>query len=123
MIFFLQALLMSILPFYRVDFPVDRFPKEFEYVEYDNGHEIDKTVVKEGDQTYAALKTFIFEEKAGWRYDLNTYANVRVFSAKDVKINCLKDAVVINYEKEKPDKWVQISKDVKGACPTPGENP
>ena len=116
-IFFLKAVLMSVLPFYRVGFPVHKIPKQFTYVEYDNGRATEEHLVKEGDDTYVSLNNLLTRERAGWRYDFNTYANARVFSSHVMTINCLKNALIVNYEDQDDAQWVQMSKDVKETCP------
>jgi hypothetical protein len=119
-LFVLKALLMAVLPFYRVDFPVDRFPKEFSYAEYDNGREMEAHLLKDDDPTYIALKNLITEEQKGWKYDLNTYAHSHMFSSPTMQINCLGHSFIVNYdEDEGSNEWIQISKNVKGTCPTP----
>src|ERR1700730_4419824 len=107
---------MIILPFYRVNFPIDQFPKEFIYVKYEDGQKTKETMIKEGDESYILLKNFLIGEKAGWRYDLNTYAPGYVFSSPTMRINCLKNALIVNYQENK-NSWVQMSKTVKGVCP------
>jgi len=115
--FFVKAVLMGVIPFYRVEFPVDVLPKEFIYIEYDHGRELGKRAIKEDDEVYTKLKTLIVQEKEGWRYDLTTYAPNHTFNSAKMKINCIDNALVVNYEDGDSD-WVQISKKgVKGYCP------
>ena len=107
---------MSVLPFYRVEFPVAVMPKEFIYVEYNRGRELGKRTIKENDEAYTVLKKLIVEERQGWRYDLTTYAPNYTFNSLKMKINCLDNALVVNYEDDDND-WIQISKKgVKGSC-------
>jgi hypothetical protein len=115
--FFLKAVLMSFLPFYRVDFPVEPFPKELTYIEYDQGREVGKRILSEKETSYIALKELFTNNEHGWRYDLNTYSPGRLFISSKMKINCIDGALVVNYESKESD-WVQISKkDVTGSCP------
>lgn len=116
--FFIKAVLMSLLPFYRVEFPAEEFPKDFAYIEYSHGQELGKRTVNENDSTYTALKKLISDEKQGWRYDLTTYAPNHIFNSPKLKINCFGKTIVVNYEKAH-NGWVQISKnDIKGSCPS-----
>jgi hypothetical protein len=115
--FFIKAILMSILSFYRVDFPVNVLPKEFTYIEYKQGRELARLTINENEAAYIALKKLIFEEKQGWRYDLATYVPKHMFNSPKMKINCLDKTLVVNYEDD--GDWIQISKkDVKGSCPS-----
>lgn len=117
-IFFIKAALMSLLPFYRVDFPMDAFSKYFIYVEYDHGHELGRHAIKENDTAYAALKKLLSDEKQGWRYDLTTYAPNHTFSSPKLKINCLDNILVVNYQ-DAHNNWAQISKKNIGSfCPS-----
>jgi hypothetical protein len=113
--FAIKATLMSILPFYQVDFPVDLFPKELNYLEYKLGTETaSKTLTEKETET---LKEFIFKNKDGWRYDLTTYAPARYFRSPSMTINCSGAGLVVNYA-DKDNNWVQISKKASGgACP------
>lgn len=117
-LFWFKAVLMSILPFYRVDFPIEVFPKELTYIEYSHGREIGKKILREEEMSYIALKELFAKNRSGWRYDLNTYSPGRLFNSTKMKINCLDGALVVNYENRASD-WVQISKkDVLGSCPS-----
>jgi hypothetical protein len=108
---------MSILSFYRVDFPVNALPNEFTYIEYKQGREIRKRTIKENEAAYIALRKLASEEKQGWRYDLATYVPNHMFNSPKMKINCLDKTLVVNYEED--GDWIQISKtDVKSSCPT-----
>jgi hypothetical protein len=114
---FMGNLLMWMLPFYRVEFPVDLMPNDFTYIEYEHGRVVGKQAIKNNDETYIALKKLIVEEKKDWEYDLTTYAPNRLFNSPKMKVNCLNNALVVNYE-DRDKEWVQISKKVtKGSCP------
>lgn len=116
--FFIKAILMSALPFYRVDFPIDPFPIDFIYVEYSHGKELGRQAIKEKGDAYTALRKLILNEKEGWRYDLTTYAPDHTFVSPKMKINCLGNVLVINYE-DANNGWIQISKgNIKGLCPS-----
>ena len=115
--FFIKAILMSILSFYRVDFPVNALPKEFTYIEYKKGRELGKQTIKENEAAYIALKKLMSEERQGWRYDSATYVPNHMFNSLKMKINCLDKTLVVNYEDD--GDWIQISKkDVKVSCPS-----
>jgi hypothetical protein len=116
-LFLIKAVLMSVLPFYRVDFDPAVFPTEFIYVEYRHGQESGRRTIKESDAPYAALKKLFVDEKHGWRYDLISYVPKQTFNAAELKINCLNNLLVVNYRDANKD-WVQISKmNLKGTCP------
>jgi hypothetical protein len=118
-LFMIKAILMSFLPFYRVDFPVELFPKEITYVEYDHGREVGRITLNEKEGSYIVLKELFIKNRNGWRYDLTTYAPGHLFISSKMKINCLNDgALVVNYE-DKSSDWIQISKkDGVDSCPT-----
>jgi len=110
MLFLIKYILMCILPFYRVDFSLEVYPKEFTYVEYRNGSEYTKSVIKDDSAVYVSLLKLLQDEKTGWRYDLITYVPNRVFSSEKIRINCLPyNKIVINFDQGGND-WVQISK-------------
>ncbi|PZN84122.1 MAG: hypothetical protein DM484_03240 [Candidatus Methylumidiphilus alinenensis] len=116
-IFLVKALLMSVLPFYRVEFPMELFPKQFNYSTYADGKPSKGQTVGVGDAMYETLKASLNQEKQGWRYDFTTYAPAHAFDSPSMKINCLDSVVVANY-KDGSDGWVQISKHVpSGFCP------
>lgn len=62
-IFIFKALLMSILPFYRVDFPVSFMPKIFIYEEHENGKLSGKKSFYQNYKEYKELTRFIYSEK------------------------------------------------------------
>ncbi len=116
-LFWIKAILMSFLPFYRIDFPIEAFPKELTYIEYNHGREVGKKILHEEETSYIALKELFIKNENGWRYDLNTYSPDRLFNSSKMKINCLDGALIVNYE-NKTSNWIQISKkDVLGSCP------
>jgi hypothetical protein len=79
-----------------------------------------KRTITAVDETYSALQKVVSVERQGWRYDLVTYAPNRMFNSPKMKINCLDNAFVVNYEGN--DGWIQISK--KGVqCPTANLQP
>lgn len=117
MLFFVNALLMIIFPFYRTEFPIDDLPKEFSVTVYENGAITRNTSVNLTSPTYSGLKDFLEKEKSGWRYDMKTYAPRYQFDSPSLKINCLDSFVVVNFLKAK-DVWVQISKTTSSSCPT-----
>ena len=114
--FTLKAIFMSLLPFYRADFPIEDFPIALAYVEYKQGHQVGKKSLVEEERS--ALKEFFIKNGNGWRYDVATYAYGRLFTSPAMQINCLHDgSVVVNYA-AKGEGWVQISKkDLQGSCP------
>jgi hypothetical protein len=107
---------LSLLPFYRVDFPVDLVPGEMIYVEFNKGHEVRRKNLSEKE--IHALKEFFTKNKKGWRGDAVTYAPNHVFTSANMKINCFKGGdVVVNYA-DKDLEWKQIAiKESVGACP------
>lgn len=107
--FLLQAILMNIFPFYRVDFPINLLPKNFVYIEYSKISNSKELIIKEGDTTYTLLRDFIFKEKEGWSYDLTTYAPNKTFNSSKMKINYTNNFLIVNYE-NKNNEWTQISK-------------
>ena len=108
---------MAVLPFYRVDFPIDQLNHEFTYREYSQGKEIGSRVVTESE--YIALKKVLEEEKAGWKYDITTYAPEHIFSASNMKIDCSESTIVVNFQVEAETSWEQISKkNIKKQCPS-----
>lgn len=115
--FFIKSILMSILPFYRVNFPVEIFPKNFIYIEYSHGKEVAKTEININDESYINLKELVTKQTKDWRYDLTTYAPNHTFNSKGIKINCLNTTLVVNYEYSNGN-WIQISKQIlNGSCP------
>lgn len=111
-VFVIKAFLMGILPFYRIDFPVELLPTKMDYAEYRQGHLFKKAEV---DTLY--LKNLMKTEKNGWRYDFTTYAPGRLFSAPKFRVNCLSDFMIVNYEVDDKN-WVQISKKITAVpCP------
>jgi hypothetical protein len=109
--FLLKALLMMVVPFYRVDFPVELYPKSFTYTEFRGGKVEETRTVSNSDSEYVALKTFLVEQKHGWSYDFLDYATWRKFSSPKMTVNCLRSGVVVNYEVD-DGQWVQISKSI-----------
>ena len=117
-LFWFKAILMSFIPFYRADFPMEAFPKELTYIEYNHGREMGKKILHDEEKSYIALKEFFSKNVTGWQYDLNTYAPGRLFNSTKMRINCLDGALVVNYE-DKAKAWIQITKkDVSGSCPS-----
>lgn len=109
---------MSILPFYRIDFPIIIFPEYFTYVEYSQGKYLDKQIINNGDKNYASLKDLFLMEKNGWRYDLTTYVPNKEFKSPDMRINCTGNLIVVNY-KDLDKEWTQISKKIAPrTCPS-----
>ncbi|MBB6243642.1 hypothetical protein [Rhodanobacter sp. MP1X3] len=114
--FFLKAILMLIFPFYRVNLPVFEYPSDLTYAEYNHGIATKNVSLSKSNQTYIDLRIFLDREKAGWKYDLTTYAPYHLFTSKIIKINCIDNKVVINFRND--DVWVQISKQIHTPCPT-----
>ncbi|MES2259658.1 MAG: hypothetical protein V4724_14135 [Pseudomonadota bacterium] len=114
----IKIFLMNIFPFYRVEFPMNLFPKDFTYAKFDHGKELGKKIINENDETYIALKKLISIEKKGWNYDLTTYAPKNTFNSKKIKINCIDKTIVVNYINSNNDS-VQISKKlISNSCPS-----
>jgi hypothetical protein len=107
--FLVKALLMMVIPFYRVDFPVELYPKSFTYREY--GKVEERRTISDSNTEYVALKIFLVEQKHGWSYDFSDYAPGRRFSSPKMIVNCLRSGVVVNYEVSNGE-WVQISKSI-----------
>lgn len=117
--FLIQAVLMAALPGYRVNFPVTEIPREFIYTEHQAGREVARAKILEQDRVHVELTALVTQERHGWRYDLTTYAPQRMFKAQNMNINCTGMKVVVNYDDPTRGEWVQISKEVKSACPVP----
>jgi hypothetical protein len=113
--FVLKALLMMLIPFYRVDFPIDQLPPSLTYVVYSNGKEITEKTIESKDPPYIELRETLVKERAGWRYDLNTYAPEIIFKGPGMVINCRKNAIVVNFQLTNSQTWVQISKTIDKA--------
>lgn len=113
--FVFKATLMSLLPFYHVNFPVDLFPKELAYVEFSQGRELGKKTLTEKER--GALEEMLVKNKDEWRYDVKTYAPGPTYTSSTMKINCEGRALVVNYP-DKDNGWIQISKkNSVGTCP------
>jgi len=120
-VFILEAILMAIVPFYRVDFPTSCLPDSFEYADYRNGLRLETHVInRDVGPEYVALKSLVFKERRGWRYDLRDYANSKVFSSSKMIINCMRSGIVARYQ-DSYGVWRQISKSVKEVCPEVGQ--
>lgn len=112
----IKAIFYTILPFYRVDFPVSALPNQFTFIEYTHGMETSKKQLLKGDREFSELVAMFNDERPGWKYDLSTYAPQRIFKSTGMTINCLGTTVVVNYE-DKDLGWVQLSKVLKRECP------
>lgn len=114
--FIIKAVLMSIFPFYRLDFPLEHFPKNFVYTEYQLGGASGSRRLDENEK--AALKRAFIENKQGWRYDVVTYVPARMFRSSEMEINCLDDGyVIVSFKENDTDTgWTQISRKSPGAC-------
>lgn len=115
--FVLKAILMLILPFYRVNLPSHIYSDSAIYREYSHGRIVKQVSLNKGDKAYIELIQFLKKQQTGWKYDLATYVPKRVFLSSDLTVNCLNDNVVINYKSD--GDWVQVSKKTGIACPTP----
>ena len=113
----LKAILMLLLPFYRVDISIPEYPEYVIYKTYNNGSVVFQTKINYNDAAYVKLREKIKTEKHGWKYDLNTYSPHQIFSAPGLEINCTKGIIVINLEQN--SKPIQLSKPVQTSCPTP----
>lgn len=116
MIFFVKALLMSVLPFYRIDFVADPYPSEVTYLAYREGTPAQESVLDASE--IDALRKLLENNKRGWRYDLTSYAPKYVFASSTMNVNCSDDGrLVVNYQKAST-QWVQISRtNFVGSCP------
>ena len=102
---------MMIFPFYRREIPQIIVPPQVEYFEVDKDGNLVKSVLDAKDNRYVALKRIINEEKAGWRYDYNSYAAITYYVWKDVKVICRGNGAVIIFKEEEGSGSVQIVKD------------
>ncbi|MES2324759.1 MAG: hypothetical protein V4633_21070 [Pseudomonadota bacterium] len=108
---------MSILPFYRIDLPIESLPETLLHIEYFQGKETHRYGISKSSDEYIALTSLLAAEKNGWRYDLNTYAPKIIFSGNGITINCSGSRIVINYV-DKRGVPVQVSKsDIRKGCP------
>lgn len=113
--FLIKALLMSIFPFYRIDFPVNLIPTSIAYIEYNKGQEIKNTNLN--TKEIASIKDFFSKNMNGWRYDLTTYAPRHLLTSPNIKINCLDEGTIVANFRENGDDWIQISKKTAiGSC-------
>ncbi len=116
--FLFKAILMSLLPFYLADFPLESWPKDFLYIEYNHGRELRKQPITEGDTSYVELKKMLSKESQGWRYDLTSYVPSHTFNSPKMRINCTDNSLIVNYESG-DNTWIQISKKgIGGSCPS-----
>ncbi len=119
----IKIILMHFFSFYREDFPIELFPKNFTY-EYNQEDDIKIITLGENDEAYIALKELLIKNKHGWRHTLDSYTHGSRFVSPKMKINCFgNDSIVVNYE-NKEGIFVQIVKDDTGPCPKAklGEN-
>ena len=86
-----------------------RLPDSLEYYKYRDGVLHSKVQIAKGDDTYSLIASWFDRNKEGWKPDIRTYADNDVYSGKDIKINVLKDAVIVNYS-ENGNRWIQLSK-------------
>jgi hypothetical protein len=115
LIFIVKALLMTVLPFYRTEFPLLSYPQIFTYKEYDKGKVMITTELNEKNIQYSELKSILLAQTGGWKYDFNSYAPKKYFTSKSIQVNCLDNFIVVNYKigsKLGEEKWIQISKNV-----------
>ncbi len=117
--FLLNALLMNLLPSWRVDFPVQNLPDSFTYTTYDRSQPTVSKMIGANDADYLKLKTYLLHERHGWRYDVVSYVPHKLFSSPSMTINCMGRSMVVNYE-VKPGTWTQMSKAaLQDVCPSP----
>jgi hypothetical protein len=108
---------MLMLPFYRTSLTGLIYGHEINYSEYRKGAPVLSINMDFGSVAYVNLRSLLEKEKKGWRYDLATYAPGRIYSSKYLRVNCLQNIIVINYQRD--GYWVQVSKEVVEPCPIP----
>lgn len=108
-------------------FPIDSFPKEFMYTKYnrDSSEYSKEYILNEKDAVYIELKKMLSENTLGWSYNFNSVVPNHIFNSSNMKINCLPDwffigrvTFFVNYKNEYEKNMTQISKTIKGSCPT-----
>lgn len=108
MIFF-KFLLMCILPFYRIDFPINNISTEFTEVYYEKSIPVERDPCKNIQKRYSEIYSFFSKERSGWKYDIDTYAPYHIINFQKMTINVFtKDFIVVNYLEN--GKYIQISK-------------
>lgn len=112
----IKALLMQFLWFYRIDFPMELFPKELTYKKIEQGAEVGKRHLNQ--QEYESVKGLFYKYKNGWRYDMVSYAPSHIYTSPEMNINCGGNRLVVNFA-QADKRWVQVSKEITaGSCPT-----
>lgn len=86
---------------------ISKFPSEFTYVRFENGKEVEKLLLKNGDKLFDELNHWVLSNNDLWKISINTYAPQQYFSSEKVSINVIDEAVIINFNRNK-NNWVQI---------------
>lgn len=115
--FILKAIIMLIIPFYRVSIPLNIYPQNLTYLEYFHGTIVTRKMLSYNSDTYVALRVILAKQAKGWKYDFVTYAPNHLFSSSTFRVNCIDNKIIINYEQR--DNWVQVSKVISAPCPSP----
>jgi hypothetical protein len=93
--------------------PLD-LPRAFRLLQYKSGSIVTERTVHGGIRSYDALIDFLNNHQDGWAVDVNSYAPSLYFRAKDMRINCREDMVVVNFKDDGNDRWRQLSNAVVG---------
>jgi hypothetical protein len=111
-----KALLMQFFWFYRIDFPMELFPKDLTYTRFKQGTVIGKRHLDPHE--YERIKGLFSKNKNGWRYDMVSYAPDHLYTSPEMNINCGGTRLVVNYP-QADKRWIQVSKEIAaGSCPT-----
>ena len=114
MMFVVKAMLMMLIPWYRVCMPQNLVTGDALYQRYVRGTIVENMKIKHDSSILKRLNDDISKNKCGWAYDISTYASNRTFVLNHAKINCMDNSIVINYSVGKTA--VQVSKSVRGGC-------
>jgi hypothetical protein len=96
MMFFLKAVLMMLIPFYRVDLESVNILQKVTYQVFVNG-QLQTQLLLDNNQV-SILKNIFEKEKRDWKYDLATYIPSRRYVAYGLQINIVGNLVVLNDE-------------------------
>ena len=108
---------MSLLPFHRVDFPIQDIPPIFHESRYEDGEYLEVHPQKDELQRHREIVAFFIREKGGWVYDINTYAPGYLLQSDTMTINCRFNMwIVVGWKTSKGDT-IQISKQTSEAFP------